>query len=298
MRIKETVSLVIKNCADCKEMTKVPSVRPDGAAVALAAAAACKRTLPNGTSGMGQGLAQGQGGVSAAGRLISIPSSVPSAHDSGDDANADDVTPSPPLQHRAHDHDQQHRHPHLHEQPLPSPAQHAHTHPHPDMHPLHHHHNNAIRAPVANMQLHHHHNPNHTLHSLPDYDDIPLDPQIMQDVRQHLTHYHDHSHTHNIDGHNHNHHDALDEDPYRIDDAHVAGDRLAASTGPAVLRDGEGGVEGEGEDMVDFDGPGVEIGDVDIDGEGVEDVDVEGEVRRQLIGSSSEDGVGVGGFGP
>ena len=28
VRIKETVSLVIKNCADCKEMTKVPSVRP------------------------------------------------------------------------------------------------------------------------------------------------------------------------------------------------------------------------------------------------------------------------------
>lgn len=303
VRIKETVSLVIKNCADCKEMTKVPSVRPDGGVVTAgssvaAAAASYKRSPSNGTSGLGQteGLAQGQGGVSAAGRLISIPSSATPSHDNGNDDEGDNGTRSPPLQHHDHDHD------HQQDQPLPSP--HAPAPTHATLHPLHPH--PTIRAPVANMHPHHHlpHNQHHNHHPLPDYDDIPLDPQIMQDVRHHLTHYHPHPHpcphadTHAVT--------TLHDPAYRLHSDVATG----GTAGVTVDADGEGEGEGEGEDMVDFDGHGggggvgvgvgvdVEVGD--MDGEGVEDVDVDVDVdvdeeaRREMIVSSFEEGVGVG----
>jgi len=130
VRIKETVSLVIKNCADCKEMTKVPSVRPDGAA--------SKR--PNETSG-------GQGGVSAAGRLISIQTSATQLDDvQSPQDHSESSTPQPAMQH--------HR---------------------------------PTRAPVANMR------------HLTDYGDMPLDPQIMEDVQHRLTQYHHHHE--NVEGH-------------------------------------------------------------------------------------------------
>jgi len=59
VRIKETVSLVIRNCVECKEMGKAPVVRADGVGA--------RRS--NGSAAVGAG----QGGVSAAGRALSLP---------------------------------------------------------------------------------------------------------------------------------------------------------------------------------------------------------------------------------
>lgn len=58
VRIKETVSLVIRNCADCKELSKTPAVRNDDARMDI-------------TPGS-QNIGNAQGNVSAAGRLLSL----------------------------------------------------------------------------------------------------------------------------------------------------------------------------------------------------------------------------------
>jgi GNAT superfamily N-acetyltransferase len=169
IRIKETVSLVIRNCEVCKEMGKVPVVRADGV-----------------TAKRASGTMHGQGGVSAVGRLISLPS-IPdpdshSPHEQYGDpfhsASAShlgsssvlshplDHSPERPMHHQDHhlQHEQQHRHPHQ----------------------LQHHHSGHT-APTA-VQMHHQHNPN------PTDEYIALDPQIMEDVRHHLGHYIDHDH--------------------------------------------------------------------------------------------------------
>jgi len=61
VRIKETVSLVIRNCTECKELGKAPIVRAEGTAP--------RRILPPSLSSS----IPGQGGVSAAGRILSLP---------------------------------------------------------------------------------------------------------------------------------------------------------------------------------------------------------------------------------
>ncbi|KAI9707652.1 MAG: hypothetical protein M1836_000613 [Candelina mexicana] len=83
VRIKETVSLVIRNCVDCKEMAKMPPVRADSTP--------SKR--PN-------VLLVGQGGVSAAGRVLSLPSSKtqPSDHQIPEDGTPQLPSPSPAQQ--------------------------------------------------------------------------------------------------------------------------------------------------------------------------------------------------------
>lgn len=97
VRIKETVSLVIRNCEDCKEMAKAPVVRADGTPI--------KR--PNGVAG--------QGGVSAAGRILSLPSTrVPL-----------DVDDSPEQQPSTTDNEQTRRVEYV--QPLDSPLPNTHS---------------------------------------------------------------------------------------------------------------------------------------------------------------------------
>ncbi|KAI9879087.1 MAG: hypothetical protein M1830_009606 [Pleopsidium flavum] len=224
VRIKETVSLVIKNCADCKEMTRVPSVRPDGVAT--------KR--PNGTAG-------GQGGVSAAGRLISIQTSATTqmdddGHSPRQDHSTTAATPQPELHH--------------HQAPL---------------------------APVANMR------------HLSDYGDMPLDPQIMEDVTHHLTQYHhqhhdhDHDHFSNQDPHQtlpdprlatnphiHHHHQPHQPNGYEVDVDNEQEDQDDEAVRAAEAEAEAARVAQEA--MVDFDG-----GNADGDG------DEERELKRQLI---------------
>lgn len=166
IRIKETVSLVIRNCDLCKEMGKVPVVRADGVTT--------KRTT---------GDMQDQGGVSAAGRLISLQSLPdPDSHTAneqyGDPFNSTslsnlDPSSSPhPLDQSAQqllqeqDHHMQQHHRHRQHQ---SPHQ---------------------RHTAPTVQMHHHHAPS----SADDY--IALDPQIMEDVRNHLGNYIDHNPSH------------------------------------------------------------------------------------------------------
>lgn len=166
IRIKETVSLVIRNCDVCKEMGKVPVVRADGVTP--------KRTT-----------VQGQGGVSAAGRLISLhslpdPDSQTPTDQYGDPFNPTSMSnlgysstsPHPidqSSQRSIHDHDH-----HL---------QHQQSHQRLRQHQRH-------TAPTAQM---HHHPPS----SADDY--IALDPQIIEDVRNHLGNYiedhHEHDHS-------------------------------------------------------------------------------------------------------
>jgi GNAT superfamily N-acetyltransferase len=172
IRIKETVSLVIRNCDVCKEMGKVPVVRADGVT--------SKRTTGN---------MHGQGGVSAAGRLISLPSLPdPDSHATneqyGDPFNSTSLSNLGPLSS-----------PHLLDQSsqqlLQEQDHHMH---HQQQHQRHRQHQSPHQrhtAPTAQM---HHHAPS----SADDF--IALDPQIMEDVRNHLGSYidpsHDPSHDH------------------------------------------------------------------------------------------------------
>lgn len=158
VRIKETVSLVIRNCTECKELGKAPVVRADGSA---------RRPLA-------PPIPTGQGSVSAAGRILSLPHPSPS--------------PSPFQE----DHHQQHQpsvSPQVLNRTLPgsssTPSQIENQMGASQHHPS---------APIPQMQTHH--------RRLRD-DYMPLDPQIMEDVRQHLgsynsvsrtsSHPHDHS---------------------------------------------------------------------------------------------------------
>lgn len=127
VRIKETVSLVIKNCPDCKEVNKPSSTRPDAAAVPS------KRGSTHGNV------------VANIERVVAF-----------DEQNEPDLaapgatTPAPSLSH---------------EQQIQLPPQQYQQHPNP------------LRAPVAHMQP--------LPLPLSSYTDMPLDPQIMQDIQHH-----------------------------------------------------------------------------------------------------------------
>jgi GNAT superfamily N-acetyltransferase len=156
VRIKETVSLVIRNCTQCKELGKAPVVKADGVI------RPAQRTQPAPPSG--------QGGVSAAGRVLSLHHEHSSQD--GFQGHAGQGSVSPQVLNRT-----------LPGQNLPS----SHTHMQPQIH-LHH-----QPAPIARMQE--------------EY--LPLDPQIMEDVRHHLGGYNTHSHTLSSTSHDHNNHSHL-----------------------------------------------------------------------------------------
>ncbi|KAF8852331.1 hypothetical protein BDZ45DRAFT_113173 [Acephala macrosclerotiorum] len=123
VRIKETVSLVIRNCTQCKELGKAPVVRADGVI------RPAPRIPPP----------SGQGGVSAAGRALSLQHD----HQDGFSGHAGQGSVSPQVLNRS----------------LPGQE--------PNFQPP------QQTAPVARMQS--------------EY--LPLDPQIMEDVRNHLGGY-------------------------------------------------------------------------------------------------------------
>ncbi|KAI9680852.1 MAG: hypothetical protein M1817_004292 [Caeruleum heppii] len=151
VRIKETVSLVIRNCADCKEMAKAPVVKADSDPA--------KKVNVSTAS---------QGGVSAAGRVLSLPTTTP---DSDSPSSIPSEQPS--------------------SQPMAQPMAQAMAQPLPQAIPQ------AMPQQMAPQMQQHHAEPHRTHRPIPmanmqhlqDYSDIPLDPQIMQDVEHHLTHY-------------------------------------------------------------------------------------------------------------
>ena len=158
VRIKETVSLVIRNCTECKELGKSPVVRADGVSLP-------PRRAP------------GQGGVSAAGRILSLPHTSDSAFQNHQTQ-------------QQHDHHQHHHQtsvsPQVLNRSLPgSIPDNSHTHPHQLRHPS---------APIAQMQSAHTHSiHHHQQHQNIREDYMPLDPQIMEDVRNQLGTYNQHN---------------------------------------------------------------------------------------------------------
>lgn len=205
-RIKETASLVVRNCAECKELGKAPIVRPDGDTP--------KRTTASSTVS--------QRSASAAGRVLSLSQNVSVSDGFSGPPGAGSVSPQvlnrtlpEPLDHDQRLHSSSH-----HPSPLQAPA-----------HELHH-----SAAPVARMQDHHQQHPQ--LRN--DY--MPLDPQIMEDVRNQLgsyNHQHDQHHTSHHDTQvtftHHDDHEQHDSDSFQAmlsgngpgdhgHDAHADGD--------------------------------------------------------------------------
>lgn len=156
VRIKETVSLVIRNCTECKELAKAPVVRADLSAPAGPRGAQKGLSNDGGGGGGGGGgiLGSSNGGasVSAAGRILSLPSSTnhPVSPSSSSLLSQNPHPPPPPPPPPA----------------LPSTTPHnISSYQHPLFHHHHHHHH---QVPIPNM---------HPLQD--DYPDLPLDPQIM-----------------------------------------------------------------------------------------------------------------------
>jgi GNAT superfamily N-acetyltransferase len=216
VRIKETVSLVIRNCAQCKELGKAPIVRADGVIRPAP-------RLPPSSSG--------QGGVSAAGRVLSLPHTAgDSSHDGFQGAGQGSVSPQ------------------VLNRTLPgSSTDHEHT--------LHRSQNiqmtsSSGQASIARMQN--------------EY--LPLDPQIMEDVRNHLGGYNQ-SPSHPLSQSHSQDQDQDQEDAEFEHDEHADFHAMLSGGGG---RDEEGREEGnEDLDM---------LIDQDDDGEAEEDGD-EGEVE-------------------
>jgi len=209
VRIKETVSLVIRNCAQCKELGKAPIVRADGVIRPAP-------RLPSTT---------GQGGVSAAGRVLSLPhQSGDSSHDGFQGAGQGSV--SPQVLNRS----------------LPgSSTEHEHSMRSQNIHM-------STQAPIARMQN--------------EY--LPLDPQIMEDVRNHLGGYNQ-SPSHPL-SQSHSHSQDHEDAEFEHDDHHQHESdfqRMLGGAGSGELG-GLGRDEGGNEDL-DM------LIDQDDDGEGEED---------------------------
>jgi GNAT superfamily N-acetyltransferase len=216
VRIKETVSLVIRNCAQCKELGKAPIVRADGVI------RPAPRLPPP---------SAGQGGVSAAGRVLSLPHQTSdSSHDGF--AGAGQGSVSPQVLNRT----------------LPNSS---------SGHEIQSHHMSTPQsAPIARMQN--------------EY--LPLDPQIMEDVRNHLGGYNQ-SPSHPLSqSHSHSHEDGEFEHDHQHDS-----DSFQAMLG-ADHNTGGHRRDGEGNEDLDM------LIDQDEDGEG-EDDDEEDEGRSVERGS-------------
>jgi GNAT superfamily N-acetyltransferase len=224
VRIKETVSLVIRNCAQCKELGKAPIVRADGVI----------RPAPRPSTSLPAG---GQGGVSAAGRALSLPhqnTSHTGLQDHEDGLSGFQPQPgqgsvSPQALNRA----------------LPQSAQSS-SHIQSQLPSDQIRHQQA--APIARMQN--------------DY--MPLDPQIMEDVRNHLGGYnqsnHPHDHTHHL-----NPHDRDPDHDFQEHEGHDS-DSFQAMLGGSHPGSGGNG-HGAGDGNEDLDMLIDQEGDADADGE-------------------------------
>jgi GNAT superfamily N-acetyltransferase len=161
VRIKGTVSLVIRNCVQCKELGKAPVVRADGVI------RPAPRVQPTSASG--------QGGVSAAGRVLSLQDHGP---EDGYSGHAGQGSVSPQVLNRS-----------LPGQDVQDPNAHMQSQIHQHQ-----------TAPMPRMQN--------------EY--LPLDPQIMEDVRHHLGGYN--SHPHSLSSSSHDHHNS---NPHHSQHPHV-----------------------------------------------------------------------------
>ena len=158
VRIKETVSLVIRNCVECKELGKVAVVRAEGVT--------SRRATNN--------VPSGQGGVSAAGRILSLPGTT-------HPESAADRVNSYQSHHPHHHHHQTSVSPQVLNRRLPGPSGHQHV--------------TTIEPMQSQHEQQQPHNPHpHQRNLQNDY--MPLDPQIMEDVREHLGSYNSNSHNH------------------------------------------------------------------------------------------------------
>lgn len=196
VRIKETVSLVIRNCTQCKELGKAPIVRPDGVI------RPAPRIVPP----------VGQGGVSAAGRALGLTQQDHSHDGFSGQAGQGSVSPQVLNKTLPGQHSQE---PSFQSQPQQQ------------------------TAPIARMQS--------------EY--LPLDPQIMEDVRNHLGGY-NHERLSSPDPGSHDFHDGHDHDQHDSDS-------FQAMLGRGHGRDGDGN-----EDMDMLIDP---VDDGDGDGEHEED---------------------------
>lgn len=235
VRIKETVSLVIRNCVQCKELGKAPVVRADGVIRPAPRNLVSPSPEPSG---------QGQRGVSAAGRVLSLDHQDHSVDNGDTFEHAGQGSVSPQVLNRT----------------LPSSST-TQIHPH-TLHPQ------PTPIPMQN-----------------DY--MPLDPQIMEDVRHHLGSYNSAGHS---DPHSHTHsHSLANEHTHHFQ--HEDADSFQAMLTSADH--GERG--GEGNEDLDM------LIDQEEDGDGESD---EGEFGNRASGASrahggvlGHDGRGVVGAG-
>lgn len=213
VRIKETVSLVIRNCAQCKELGKAPIVRADGVI------RPAPRLPPSST---------GQGGVSAAGRVLSLPHQTgDSSHDGFQGAGQGSVSPqvlnrSLPGSSTDHEHGMRSQNIHM---------------------------GGGGQAPIARMQN--------------EY--LPLDPQIMEDVRNHLGGYNQ-SPSHPL-SQSHSHPRDNDDAEFEHDDHHQHDSDFQRMLGGGS---GLGGRDEGGNEDLDM--------LIDQDDDGEEDEDEEGDI--------------------
>ncbi|KAI9797856.1 MAG: hypothetical protein M1833_005056 [Piccolia ochrophora] len=134
VRIKETVGMVIRNCADCKELAKAPVVRSEGPST--------RRQNGNG-DGHDRSPSLTSTGVSAAGRAFGTPNAESRVENvrycpSRTVFQTDESNGSKPAQQR------------------------------------------STTEPESPSRLY---------EPLSEYQDIPVDPQLVEDMRQHLTQY-------------------------------------------------------------------------------------------------------------
>ena len=253
VRIKETVSLVIRNCAECKELGKAPIVRADGV---------IRPRPPQPTMSS----PSGQGGVSAAGRVLSLPQSHDPIQDDGfpEQNHIHHGSVSPQVLNRT-----------LPQSSQPSSSLQSQLAQ-----------QRGGPAPVAPMAGTHPHV--HQQNIRDDY--MPLDPQIMEDVRTHLGSYNSSSHPHSHSHPSHDHpssHFKFSSHHHNLDPDHETDDNGAhdSDSFQAMLSAGqEHGVHGHGGGSVGV-GPEEGNGNEDLDmlidqddAEGDVDVDVDVDV--------------------
>ena len=245
VRIKETVSLVIRNCAQCKELGKAPIVRAADTIVTRPPSD-IHQSLPSINT---QPLINTQPNPTAAGRALSLHQQSPT--DEGFKAGQGSV--SPQVLNR-----------NLPSNPRPAPTSHPRNY---DLRPpiqLQH-----AQAPVAKMSG----------DAYMPIDPQMMDPQIMEDVRHHIGHYHDPHHDNTYQG----------EDSFQ---AMLNQHNKVSSHDPGVVPHGGVGVGDEMGDELDM-----LIDEVDGEGEDDEGVGVEAQLRgeeRAMKGGVLRGGGGYG----
>jgi len=256
VRIKETVSLVIRNCTECKELGKAPVVRAEGVTTSS------RRAVPNSIENLLSN--HSQNGDSAAGRILSLPpTSQPESELDGVDWKDDHHH-----HHHHHHHHQTSVSPQVLNRSLPGTSNH-----HPPI---------SMHHPPQPQHQHQQHNPHpHQRNLQNDY--MPLDPQIMEDVRQHLGSYSSATHSHSHHGHSsHLDVNANVHDFARVDDnEHSGAHRTPSFEHHDELHDGEdafGAILRSTGEVHGADGAGEE-GDLDmlIDQDDEEDEEEHGE---------------------